>query len=45
MLEFSRTLDGLRRELKALRERANPRAAGGGETDGGALPDERPPHY
>ena len=42
MLEFSRELDGLRRELKALRERTPARDARVGED---AATDERPPHY
>jgi len=43
MLEFSRELDGLRRELKRLREREVSGAPGG---EGGEEPtDERPPHY
>lgn len=47
MLELSREFDALRRELKALRERAPMRAAGEGEAgEGGATEnEERPPHY
>ena len=45
MLEFAEQLAGLRREVKALRERSR----AGGSTDNVAaaddLPQERPPHY
>lgn len=42
MLEMAEDLARLRRELKALRERAGSGPhAGGGEVE----PDERPPHY
>ena len=42
MLEMSRDLDALRRELKILRERPMSRDSGDGS---GAELDERPPHY
>jgi uncharacterized coiled-coil protein SlyX len=42
MLEFSRQLDALRREVKMLRERSATRAAG---DEGEGAADERPPHY
>ncbi len=42
MLELSREIEALRRELKALRERAATRAAGEGDA---AEKEERPPHY
>jgi SlyX protein len=45
MLEFSRAHDALRRELKTLRERGEPRATGAGEPGGETAADERPPHY
>ena len=45
MLEMADDLARLRREMKALRERGESRAAGAGGTEGGELPDERPPHY
>lgn len=44
MLELADDLARLRREMKSLRERAENRAGEGG-VDGGAMPDERPPHY
>jgi SlyX protein len=43
MLEFSDELARLRRELKAIRERAT--ASDPGALEGNDLPDERPPHY
>lgn len=42
MLEFGDELARLRREIKALRERAAGGTAGG---EGETMPDERPPHY
>ena len=42
MLEFSDELGRLRREIKALRERAAGDAPRG---DGETTPEERPPHY
>jgi SlyX protein len=45
MLELADELAGLRREVRALRER--PARGAGGEAAGGGeeLPHERPPHY
>ncbi len=43
MLAFSDELGRLRREIKALRDRAAPSAPRGGEDDPDR--DERPPHY
>ena len=44
MLELADDLARLRREMKSLLERAENRAGEDG-ADGGAMPDERPPHY
>ena len=44
MLELADDLARLRREMKALRERAAASPAGGGSDDAPPL-DERPPHY
>ncbi|MSU49165.1 MAG: SlyX family protein [Opitutus sp.] len=44
MLEFADELSKVRRELKALRERASTADPGAGGEGGGAQ-DERPPHY
>lgn len=41
MLEVSREIDRLKRQLAALRERQNAGAAPGGPAEA----DERPPHY
>jgi SlyX protein len=44
MLEFAEELAAIRRELKALHERAGvPGSANA--VDGDEVPDERPPHY
>jgi len=43
MLELADDLARVKRELKALRERAT--GGTSGREDGEAAPDERPPHY
>ncbi len=43
MLEMAERLDRIVRELTRLRERSA--AAGAAGEAGGALPEERPPHY
>ncbi len=46
MLELSDDLARLRAEVRALRERAADSSGGGsGNSDGGEIRDERPPHY